>query len=1070
MWLTRLFVSRPTLVFVMLAFVTIAGLISYKTLVQQQFPNVELPTVTVSVSYPGASPTSMRDNIVRPIEDQLAGAPDLNVINTTIQQGRATISAVFNLGASKVVSLQEVERRVQAAQSQLPNDLQTPTIQTFDPGEPTVVFLGVTAKSYSEAGLSQLIQNNVIPAVEQVPGVANVNAYGTVTPAFMVTADPVDLEANGYTLNDLVNTISQNNARLPGGIVYQPTRETTLDIRGDIQTPDQLGDLPLSRSGPAASSGSGDTASANVNPWSLAPGVVRVHDVATVTDSYETRRIYSYVNGHPEMYLAVQKATEANEVDTAKGVVAAIPRLEAEFPGVKLTVINLAAKYTEQQINAVFRTLLEGIALTSIVLMFFLGSWRSALVVLISIPTSLLITLTVMKLANFSIDTVSLLAMTIVIGILVDDSIVVLENIERHHKAGEPPLGAAVTGRSEIGLAAIVITMVDVVVFLPIAFLPGVVGKFLVEFGLGVVVATLTSLWVSFTVTPTLAGRWSLHSTWRPWAPIRAFGRGFERVRLWYAQRLLPAGLKYPWVVVTISAVSLVASVALLPLGLVGFEFIPSQDRGEIFVQLTYPTGMPLTHTNATVRNLENFVDANVSDLDVATAVAGAYSSPYGGFVQQGAVGQIHLWLKGTRKHSTDYWVADLRKRLPSLAPRAQVVVIPATGTGGGNAQPLDYLVTTVQGEPTAYAPRVEEALKSTPGAANVTSSAEHLAPQVDVVFDRRAAQALNVSIGTASQAIRAAFGGALATQFESPDGLKDVQVIYPLSDQRSLREVEAIPIRTNSGAIIHVGDVAKLQWHPAPPIITRVNRQTVIHITGNVAPGVAQSNVEKAFSARLAALHLPPFVLVRANPNGNQQNTKDTVLGMGAALFLSVILIYLLMVALYNGYMTPFIIMFSVPVATVGALTALALTRQTLNLFSLIGTIMLVGLVSKNGILLVDYANTLRSRGYERVAAMMESARVRFRPILMTTISMIAGMTPLAMGLVQGSETRKGLGIVVIGGLTSSLLLTLVLVPVIYVWLAPRDYETGSPLDGEERGGHLDIERGGRRVPLPTE
>jgi len=1075
MWLTRLFVNRPTLVFVMLAFVTIAGLISYKTLVFQQFPNVDLPTITVSVNYPGASPTEMRDDIVRPIEDQLAGAPDLQVINTTIQQGRAVISAVFALGANKIVSLQEVERRVQAAQSQLPTDLTTPTIQTFDPGEPTVVFLGVTAKSYSKAGLSQLIQNSIIPAIEQDPGVANVNAYGMVTPAFEVTVNPVALLANRYTINDVVNTIAGNNTRLPGGIVYEPTRETTIDIRGDIQTPDQVGNLPLiagiGGSATNVSSSAGATSTLpSLNPWSLAPGVMRIHDVATIADSYQTQRVFSYVNGKTEMYLAVQKATAANEVDTAKSVLASVPRLEQQFPGVQFTVINYAAKYTERQINAVFRTLVEGIILTSLVLLFFLGSWRSSVVVLIAIPTSLLITLCVMKLANFSIDTVSLLAMTLVIGILVDDSIVVLENIERHHKQGEPPLHAAINGRSEIGTAAMVITLVDVVVFLPIAFLPGVVGKFLVEFGLCVVVATLTSLWVSFTVTPTLAGRWSLRSKWRPFALIRAFERAFERLRLWYAEKALPAGLRHPWLVVIVCAISLVVALSLLPLGIIGFEFIPAQDRGEIFVQLTYPTGTPLTTTDATVRALDNFIDAHVTDLSAATGTAGAYSSPFGGLLQQGAVGQVHLWLRDDRKHSTNYWVAYLRRQLPPLVRRAELVVIPSTGTGGGNQQPLDYLVTSLEGDPANYAPQIEQTLKNTPGAVNVTSSAERLAPQVEVVFDRRAAQALNVSIGTASQAIRAAFGGALATQFESPDGLKNVQVIYPLNDQRSLSEVEAIPIRTNNGVIIHVGDVAHLHWSPAPPIITRVNRFSVIHVTGNVAPGVPQSNVEKAFMRRLAQLHLPAYVLVRPNPNGNQQNTRDTVIGMTSALALSFVLVYLLMVALYNGYMTPFIIMFSVPVATVGALGALAMTRQTLNLFSLIGTVMLVGLVTKNGILLVDYANTLRSRGYEKVAAIMESARIRFRPILMTTISMIAGMTPLALGLVAGSEVRKSLGIVIIGGLTSSLVLTLLLVPVVYVWLAPQRFDAGHGLEDEEREAPLELGRGGMRQPLPTE
>jgi HAE1 family hydrophobic/amphiphilic exporter-1 len=281
--------------------------------------------------------------------------------------------------------------------------------------------------------------------------------------------------------------------------------------------------------------------------------------------------------------------------------------------------------------------------------------------------------------------------------------------------------------------------------------------------------------------------------------------------------------------------------------------------------------------------------------------------------------------------------------------------------------------------------------------------------------------------------------GGVVATQFESVNGLKDVYVIYPLEDQKSLDQLRNIQVRANNGSIVTIGQIATLQYAPSPPVITRTNRETVIHITANTAPGYALSNVQTAFQRNLRAANIPAWVQVRANPNGNQQNLNDTVLGMGAALALSMVLVYLLMVALYNGYTTPFIIMFSVPVAAVGAIGALAITRQTLNLFSLIGVIMLVGLVSKNGILLVDYANTLRRRGLAKLEAIRESARIRFRPILMTTCAMIAGMTPLALGIVPGSQVRQALGIVVIGGLSSSLALTLVLVPVVYMWLAPE-------------------------------
>jgi HAE1 family hydrophobic/amphiphilic exporter-1 len=404
----------------------------------------------------------------------------------------------------------------------------------------------------------------------------------------------------------------------------------------------------------------------------------------------------------------------------------------------------------------------------------------------------------------------------------------------------------------------------------------------------------------------------------------------------------------------------------------------------------------------------------------------------------QGSVGQIHVFLKDKRKHSTSYWAPVLGRIASSIATTARVVAIPATGTGGGNAQPIDYLVSSTDDHPEAYAEQVAQALRETPGTANVNSSAEQLAPQVDVEFDRDRARALGINIGQAASSIRAAFGGTLATEFNTARGIEYVQVIYPREFQTNLATLSEIPLRTNGGTLSYIGDVARYVQSPSAPLMTRTNRETVVHVQSNLAPGATQSIVQHNFQRRLAGLHLPDFVTVKANVGGQQQNLSDTVRGMSTALLLSFLLVYLLMVALYDSYRLPFIIMFAVPVAAVGALCSLAITHQALNLFSLIGTVLLVGLASKNGILLVDFANHMVEAGMSRPNAMIEAARERFRPIIMTTCAMIAGMTPIALALDAGAAQRQALGIVVIGGLISSLLLTLVLVPVMFMWLGP--------------------------------
>jgi hydrophobic/amphiphilic exporter-1 (mainly G- bacteria), HAE1 family len=1156
-WPTRIFVHRPTLVFVALALLGVAGAVSLMTIVQQQFPNIDFPTITVRASYPGGSTTQIRDAIVKPIEDAIAGAPNLDHINTTVQQGQATISAVFLLTSNKTTDLVQVQQRLLLAQADLPADMPAPTVGTFDPAQATVVTLGVSSRTLPPGTLSAIVTNNIVPDIEQVDGVSNVNVGGSLTPAIEVEVDPHKLSSAGFTLNDIVSTISSNNNREPGGIAYLQNRETTVDVRGDVTDVPSVANLPIAAasqytttfgnatysvpaipgapgaptsgaaatsagggtiglpalaaanqtaatatappvasaapstapavtpspyvslapastaiatptpvptslpvtaavlaaaaaataapgtspaaaSTPAVNGGYGGLALSNLNQWSATARQMRVGDVASVSDAFEPQRQYSYVNGSTTISLGVQKSTNASEVTAAQNVMAALPSIEKSYPSIDFQILNNQAAYTKQQIWGVFHTLIEAILITAVVMLFFLRSWRNAIVVLIAIPASLCVTITLMKLVNFTIDTVSLLAMTLIIGILVDDSIVVLENIERHHENGERPWDAAINGRTQIGPAAVVITLVDVVVFLPIAFLPGTVGRFLSEFALVVVAATLTSLAVSFTITPSLAGNWSLLSRWKPPRPIEWFARRFENTRHWYSQRALPWALRRPVLVFGVSGAAVLLALSLIPLGIVGFEFLPPVDRGEIFVQLNYPTGVPLATVNDAVQKIDRQIAA-LPDVSSLTGLAGGTQANFGGLIAQGSVGQIHVFLKPNRKRSTDFWARRLGVIAANASPGAKAIAIPATGTGGGNAQPIDYLVTSTTDDPDKYAERVAEALRQTPGTLNVNTSSEQLAPQMDVEFDRDLTRALNVNIGQAAAAIRAAYGGTLATQFDTARGTKYVQVIYPPSFQTTLRTVDEIPLRSNGGGLTYIGDVIKLVSDPSAPLMTRVNRETVVHVQSNLMPGATQSIVQRSFLGRLAALDLPAGVSVKANVGGQQQNLSDTVRGMSIGLMLSLCLVYLLMVALYDSYRLPFIIMFSVPVAAVGALTSLAITREALNLFSLIGTVLLVGLASKNGILLVDFANHMVERGLDRSAAMIEAARERFRPIVMTTCAMIAGMTPIALALDPGAGQRQALGIVVIGGLISSLLLTLVLVPVMFMWLGPR-------------------------------
>jgi HAE1 family hydrophobic/amphiphilic exporter-1 len=1006
--MTRLFVTRPTLAAVVAFLALIGGTIAAFGLREQELPNVDLPAATIIVYYSAATPAEMRDTIIRPIEDQLAGAPSLQHLQSSAQQGVALITAVFSLKSKADDDLAEVQRRLQAAMPNLPADVPEPRVVLFDPGHAPVVTLSVASASLKPGALSALLTNKVIPAIEQISGVSTVEADGLLSPSIRVEVDPAKLEKQGLTLLDITNVIAGNAVSAPGGTLTEAGRETGINIRSDLSDPASVRALPISGLG------------------------VTIGDVARVSNADQPQRIFAYVGGKPSFVLSIAKAEGTSEVDAARGVIQSIPLLEQEFPGITLHVIDDSSAYTAHALAGVARTLVEGIVLVAIVMIFFLRTWRNAVAVLIAIPASLCVTLIVMRIMNFTLDTVSLLAMTLITGILVDDSIVVLENTERHHELGQPPIDAAITGRLEIGLAAIVITLVDVVVFLPIAFLPGIVGKFLTEFAVVVVVATMSSLLVSFTITPALAGNWALRTKTRFGGLIGAFTRMFERIRDWYADRALPGALAHPWLVVFIAVVTLGGALALIPLGVVGFDFDPPQDNGEIFVQLRFAGGTPLATTIAAVRRIERTVN-EISDLRSEVSLAGTAQSPTGERIFDGAVGQIDIHLRDNRTNSTDYWAGFLRTASLQAVPDGHPVVIPVTNSHSGNTQPLDYLVSAGDQDPTLYAPRVADALARTSGAANVFSSAGSQSPQLDVTFKHDRSNAGAVPAASAAGAIRAAFGGLRAAQVPTPNGPIDIVVTYPQTEQRDLARLKAVAVRTAAGTTTTVGAIADMRFVNAPRTIDRVDRHDVVHVSANTAPGFALSIVETTFAQNLAALHLPSNVTVVPNSVGTQQNLSDTVLGLGLALGLGMALVFLLMVALYDSFVAPLYIMLAVPLAVVGAIGALALAHETLNAFSLIGTVLLIGLVTKNGILLVDYANQRLAAGMDRIAAIVESARTRFRPIVMTTVAMIFGMLPLALGLDPAVTSRRGLGIVVIGGLSSSLLLTLVVIPVIY-------------------------------------
>lgn len=1139
--LTRIALRRPTLAFVFVVTMLLGGFVAMRQLIVQAQPSAALPTIGIRLQYAGSPPSFIRDHIVRPLEDQIAGSPGLAHQTSTIELGAADILVQFGLDTNIDSDLAYVEQSLQAAQSQLPPDLVTPMTRIVNPSQGTIATIAVHSKKMPVAQLAQLANVQIMPNFESLGGISDAHVVNLPQAAFEVTVDPATIAASNLTLTDFVNTISQNNVRAAGGLIYGK-HETQIDIRGDLPDVAAIENLPiklappsfamtgssgaassgvafgggngagsagsasagasgpmpvpiapavsqgaanpapaavtapLANNGPTAMAPAARSATAVVTPspviansvprapmpqlpqalgngagLALAPGVGslspytavapnrKVGDFATVSLTSKPVRTYEVLDGKPGVMMQLMKFSNASEIEIAQRIQAHLGELQKKFPDHQITIDHVQATYSAAQVDGVMRTVLEAVLLVAIVMVLFLKSWRNAVVVLVAIPTSLAVTLLAMRILGLTLDVVSLLAMSLVIGTLVDDSTVVLENVERHRHAGEDPPDAALNGRSEIGTAAVVITLVDVVVFLPIAFLGGVVGKQLSEFGIVVSIATLTSLFVSFVVTPTLAGRWSLYSTWKPWRQIETFDRGFERLNRWYAGYVLHAAIQRPWPWLVTTGVLVVVALALLPLGVVGREYIPAGDRPDVYVQITYPSGTSLEETKRMTQPLDRKLNALAERESVETTY-GSFDTPESITAEEGSAAQLHVYLKPDA--NTPRLIARIRDLCKTTLPRnAAAVVFPADSQTGAPNRSIDEIVShRDETDPAESAARVAGALHATAGTLDIVNTSKNLAPQVQVFFDRDMARVLDVPIGAASTAIRAAFGGATASQITTDNGLVQIDVIYPRDRQLSLDEIGRVPIRTNDGRIVHVEDVAHLKYEASPAILTREDRSDVVRVTASLAPGFQLSNVLRDFHKRLDALHLGDNVIVRSSARSSASLMEEALGALGPSLLGSIVLVYLLMVALYNSYRSPFIVLLAIPPATIGAFLSLALTHQTLNLYSLIGLILLVGLVTKNSILLVDYANTLRTeRGLSREDAILESARVRFRPIMMTTIAVIVGLIPVALGLEPGAASRRALGIIVIGGLSSSLVLTLVLVPLFYRWISPK-------------------------------
>ncbi|MCG3121393.1 MAG: Multidrug resistance protein MdtB [bacterium] len=1018
MKLTEVSIQRPA--FITMVFVALAalGLFAYSQMGVDLLPKMDWPMVSVVTVYPGAGPKEVETAVSKPIEEALASLNGLKHARSFSNEGVSVVLAEFSFTTDVETATNEVQRKIDGVRADLPKEIYTPTVTKSDINDFPIVRLAMSSKTLEARALYQFADEHVSQRLEQLPGVSSVEIVGGQKREIRIEVDNDRLREYNLSVLQVSQALQRENLDFPTGKINSPTNQYIVRVAGKFSTPEAMNNIVLAAQGDSK---------------------VYLRDVAKVLDTYNEDITYTRLNGETAIGLFLQRQSGANSVQVAALAKAELEKIEKEQNGrVHFEIAQDITRFTLHSVDEVKRDLGLAVLMVAIVLFVFLHSFRNSFIVLLSIPTSLITTFIMMQAFGFTINLVSLMALALVIGILVDDSIVVLENIHRHLEKGEAPKTAALKGRSEIGFAAIAITLVDVVVFLPIALIGGIVGKIFKEFGLTIVVSTLLSLFVSFTLTPMLASKWSRAGSttlrWRWLHFLIGKFEGFQEKLNTQYQRLLAWGLDHRPLVVLVSIALLIFSLTLVPLGLIGTEFMSEADRGEFAVNLEMPIGTALDITDGAAARVENIL-ASMPEVTRYLSTIGKSQNEWTS-AKRPNVAQISVTLqdKRQRERSTAAVMNDISRQAAAI-PGLTVRMSPISMFGAAQEAPLQIEVKGPDLETLAtVADKIAAITVKTPGTRDAKSSWEEGQPEIKISVDRDRAAQLGLTLGEIGVALRTALEGDIATKFKDGNTEYDTRVVLAKANRSNPADVEKVTLVNYRGERIFLGQVADIYYGKGPTTIGRKDRERLITVSSNLDGTVAIGQISAAIQQQAATLELPPGVTIAYA--GDVQNMQDMFRDMLIAISFAVLFVYMIMVALFESYAHPFTIMFSIPVALVGGLGALALTGQTLNMFSMIGILLSLGLVTKNAILLVDRANDQRAQGLSARAAILEAGPTRLRPILMTTLTMVLGMMPLALALGAGSEIRQSMAIVVIGALLSSTILTLLLVPVVYTYM----------------------------------
>jgi HAE1 family hydrophobic/amphiphilic exporter-1 len=1002
-------IKNPIPVAVLFLALILAGVISYMALPVKQFPNVQFPLVVVTVSENGAAPGELETQVTRPVEDALAGISNVHNITSTVVQGVSTTAVEFDMGVDLQQKTDDVRARVDQARAVLPRDIDEPLVSRVDMDAAPIVTYAVSAPSMSDVDLSWFIDDTISRTLQARKGVAQIQRVGGVNREINVTVDPDRLSARGLTAAQVNNSLRAFNLDAPGGRVEVGGREQTIRVLGQVATLDQLRELTIP-------TGTG--------------GFVKLTDIADVGDGSGEVRGFARLDGRPVVGFQVVKTRESSDVTVDDAVRDELKKMEAKYPGLKFTRIFATVDETRSSFHATQNVLMEGMILAALVVLFFLRDWRATLITAFAMPVSLIPTFFVMQSVGFSLNVVTLLALTLVIGILVDDAIVEIENIEKRVAQGQRPFHAAMVGADAIGLAVVATTAAIVVVFTPVSFMPGIPGQFFREFGLTVSVAVLFSLVVARLLTPLMAA-YFLKPSSKPHARKPFEGR-YRRALDWALDHRIAACV--------IGGLLFFASLALLPFMKSGF--IPPGDPDYVYVSVEAPPGTTAETMEGTVAQITRIFHEDPAVTGVFAAVGGttanAFSGSSGGSLQNA---QLTILLKSNRHISGEAFRAKYRKDL-QVIPDARVSFLSADGTAG-----FQQVLTGDDSkaiDQAAY--ELERQMRGLTVLADPRPASPPSGPEI--VIRPRAAEAarLGVSVDAIAQVARVATVGdidANVAKLNQGERRIPIRIRLPQDARTDIDRIRSLRLTTARGGTTTLDSVADVEFQAGPAKINRLNRARQVTVEAELN-GIELGQAVQAVNKLPIMKNLPKGV--RAASVGNQEQMAELFGGFGVAIFSGVAMIYGVLVLLFRSFFKPAVILSALPLAVGGAFVGLVVFRMSLSIPSLIGFLMLLGLAAKNSILLVEYAIEREREGMPQRQALIEACHERSRPIVMTTLAMAAGMLPTALALEHGAEFRQPMAIAVIGGLMTSTLLSLVLVPVVYeivddfeTWLKPK-------------------------------